>query len=320
MASEAVIQAVNEQKWLDPVADVLQDAVGAAVEKTGSAGQAVADALHGTWFGHPLHPALTDVPVGAWTAAAALDAFAAGTDSEAVDRCAAGAVTVGLVGAVAAAATGLMDWHHIRHGQPRRIGLAHGLLNIGATLLYGSSLIARRRGARGAGRGLAFLGYATAAFSAYIGGHLVYEHHLGVDHATEEKPPREWTPVMAEADLPEGEPRRVDAAGARVLLLRRGDRILAIGEKCTHLGGPLADGEVEGDSVICPWHGSRFSLEDGRVLGGPAVFPERCVETRVRDGQIEVRAARGPGHCEHHRMQAQPEEAREVAAAMAAGG
>ncbi|HOM81725.1 MAG TPA: Rieske 2Fe-2S domain-containing protein [Armatimonadota bacterium] len=314
MASEALVQAITRQEWMDPVADLLQGAVSGAVEKTGATGQAVADALHGTWLGHPLHPALTDVPVGAWTAAAALDAIAAARNSEAVDQCATGAIAIGLVGALGAAAAGLMDWRHISHQQPRRLGLTHGLLNIGAALLYGTSLIARRRGARGVGRGLAFLGYATAGLSAYLGGHLVFEHHLGVDHATEQKPPQEWTWVMAESDLPVGEPRRVDVGDARILLLRRGDQILAIGEKCTHLGGPLAEGKLEGDSIVCPWHGSRFSLEDGHVINGPAVFPERCIETRVRDGQIEVRAGGRGESCQHHRAQPAPveSEAREM--------
>jgi nitrite reductase/ring-hydroxylating ferredoxin subunit len=77
-----------------------------------------------------------------------------------------------------------------------------------------------------------------------------------------------------------------------VLLLRRGERIYAIAETCAHLGGPLAEGTLDGLSVICPWHGSRVALEDGRVLDGPSTFPQPCFETRVHHGQIEVRAAR----------------------------
>ena len=267
MASEALVQAITRQEWMDPVADLLQGAVSGAVEKTGATGQAVADALHGTWLGHPLHPALTDVPVGAWTAAAALDAIAATRNSEAVDQCATGAIAVGLVGAVGAAAAGLMDWHHIGHRQPRRLGLAHGLLNIGAAILYGTSLIARRRGARGTGRGLAFLGYATAGLSAYLGGHLVFEHQLGVDHATDQMPPQEWTWAMAEADLPEGEPRRVDVGDARILLLRRGDRILAIGESARTWAG-LAEGKLEGDSIVVRGMDPLLA-EDGQVSTAP---------------------------------------------------
>ncbi|MGH8064460.1 MAG: Rieske (2Fe-2S) protein [Candidatus Entotheonellia bacterium] len=56
---------------------------------------------------------------------------------------------------------------------------------------------------------------------------------------------------------------------------------------------PLAEGKLEDCSVICPWHGSRFALDSGRVLEGPATFPQPCFETRVQDGHIEVRAAQG---------------------------
>ena len=70
-------------------------------------------------------------------------------------------------------------------------------------------------------------------------------------------------------------------------------RLYAMGEACSHLGGPLAEGRVEGEAIVCPWHGSRFALEDGRVLDGPATMPQPCFETRVREGYVEVRRAEG---------------------------
>ncbi len=83
---------------------------------------------------------------------------------------------------------------------------------------------------------------------------------------------------------------KVTADGVAIVLVKQGDSIFALRETCTHLGGPLSEGKVEGDGIRCPWHGSRFCLKDGRVLDGPAVFPERTFDVRVRDGQIEVRA------------------------------
>jgi nitrite reductase/ring-hydroxylating ferredoxin subunit len=74
-----------------------------------------------------------------------------------------------------------------------------------------------------------------------------------------------------------------------VLLVRRGERIYAIGETCAHLGGPLSEGKLEGASVRCPWHGSCFSLEDGRVLEGPSVHAQPVLDARIHNGQIEVR-------------------------------
>jgi len=305
-----LINAIDSQKWLDRPAEAVQHAIHSAVQKAGPAGTKVANFLHGTWLRHPLHPALTDVPVGAWTAAAALDIAAMAGDSETVDRCARGAITVGLAGATGAALSGLMDWHLVR-GRARRVGFTHALLNVGAVLLYGGSLVARRRGATGVGRGLAFAGFGLAGFSAYLGGDLVYEQRLGVDHASGKRAPADWTPVIADADLQDGRPTRVDANGTPVLLLRRGERIYAIVETCTHLGGPLSDGKIEGEIVQCPWHGSRFSLATGRVVDGPAVFDECCMETRVRDGWIEVRAA-GSGEMQG-RQQGQPREMAGVA-------
>jgi nitrite reductase/ring-hydroxylating ferredoxin subunit len=75
-----------------------------------------------------------------------------------------------------------------------------------------------------------------------------------------------------------------------VLLVRKGQRIYAIAETCSHLGGPLSEGTLEDLSVRCPWHGSRFSLEDGRVLEGPSVHVQPILDVRVRDGRVEVRA------------------------------
>jgi len=244
----------------------------------------VRDFLHGTWLGHPLHPALTDIPLGGWTIALALDA--AGDRNKGVARAADTAIGVGIAGAVGAAVTGLTDWHHTTGGD-RRVGLGHAMLNTAALALYVASFALRRSGARDAGRGVSVLGWLVATSAAYLGGTLVYRKRIGVDHA----PRPEWTDfvaVLAEAELQPGAPRRVEARGVPIVLVRRGERIHALAESCAHLGGPLAEGRVEGDALRCPWHGSLFALEDGRVLEGPSTFPQTCFEVRVRGGQIEV--------------------------------
>jgi nitrite reductase/ring-hydroxylating ferredoxin subunit len=125
--------------------------------------------------------------------------------------------------------------------------------------------------------------------AAYLGGHLVYKKRLGVDHSADYPPPEDFLPVLAETELPENELKRVTANGMPVLLLRRGKHIYAIAETCAHLGGPLSEGKLEDTSVRCPWHGSCFSLEDGRVLEGPSVHPQPVLEVRIHNGQIEVR-------------------------------
>ncbi len=119
----------------------------------------------------------------------------------------------------------------------------------------------------------------------------MYEQRIGVDHAEDRGKPRAFVPVLEEVELEEGCPRKVEAEGVPVMVVRLGGRIQAIGDVCSHLGCSLADGQLQGASIICPCHGSRFDLETGEVLDGPATFPEPRFETRVRDGRIEVRAA-----------------------------
>lgn len=293
MTRETAIDLIARQDWLERTANVVQPAVIRAFKACGTAGQKVKNFLHGAWFGHPLHPALTDVPLGAWTVAFVFDAMSGNGRRKDYARAADAAVTIGLAGAAGAAVTGLTDWSATGgRARARRVGLMHGLLNVGATALYGASLWMRRRGDRRTGRNLACLGYVVSVSSAYLGGHLVFGEQIGVDHTAALGLPREFTPVMSERSLPEGGMRRAEIDGVSVLLARRNGEIHALVETCAHMGGPLAEGTLIDGSVRCPWHGSRYALEDGRVLDGPSAFPQPCFETRVRDGQIEVRAAR----------------------------
>jgi nitrite reductase/ring-hydroxylating ferredoxin subunit/uncharacterized membrane protein len=284
---EAALAVIERQEWLDIVGDRLQKAVGAAFQAGGDVGRRVRDFLHGTWLGHPLHPVLTDIPLGAWTAALVLDA--ASTRDRGLARAADAAIGVGIAGAASAAVTGLADWQHTSGGD-RRVGMGHALLNTTALALYAASLTLRRSGVRGPGRGLAALGFVLATGAAYLGGSLVFKKRIGVDHAPRPEAWSDFVRVLAESDLPEGATRAVDAQGVRVVLVRRGQQVYALAESCAHLGGPLSEGRLEDNALRCPWHGSLFALEDGRVLEGPSTYPQTCFEVRRRDGQIEVRA------------------------------
>jgi nitrite reductase/ring-hydroxylating ferredoxin subunit/uncharacterized membrane protein len=281
---EAAIEKVEQQEWLEPVAEQLQRAVSGAYEAGGEIGRRIRDALHGTWLGHPLHPVLTDIPVGAWSVAAITDVI--GRDRRA-DAVAETAIGIGLIGAVGAAITGLTDWQHTT-ANDRRVGVVHGLLNVSATALYATSLVLRRRGDRGAGRAVGGLAFTIALGAAYLGGHLVYRKRIGVDHA----PHAAWDDFVAalpESALRESTARRVEVRGVPIVLVRRAGRVSALADECAHLGGPLSEGQFDDVSIRCPWHGSRFGLDDGAVLEGPSTFSQPCFETRLRDGQIEVR-------------------------------
>ena len=289
MASEALIKAVERQETLDRLGDQIQPLVLNAFKSAGATGREAKNFLHGTWLGHPLHPALTDVPLGAWTAAFALDAMESISGRNGLGKGADVAIAVGLVGAAGAAVTGLTDWSET-NGRARKVGLMHGMLNAGATALYTTSLLLRRKKRRSAGLGFAMLGFAVSSAAAYLGGHLVFGEQIGVNHAAAQEMPKEFVPVLAEAELTEGEMKRVDAGGVPVLLVRCEGEICALAHTCSHLGGPLSEGKLDGDVVQCPWHGSRFNVRDGSVVDGPATFPQPRFETRVRDGHIEVRS------------------------------
>jgi nitrite reductase/ring-hydroxylating ferredoxin subunit/uncharacterized membrane protein len=239
------------------------------------------------WLGHPLHPVLTDVPIGAWTTALALDAQEAATGDEGYGRAADFAVGLGLVSAVGAAITGLNDWSET-DGEARRVGLLHGLMNLSATTLIATSYALRRNGSRTAGRAWTVAGYGIALAAAYLGGSLVYRERIGVTHAAVDAP-EEFTPVMESSALPDNAMRKATIGESSFLLVRQGGRVCALAHSCAHLGGPLSEGTLEKGTVTCPWHGSTFDINDGHVVHGPAAESQPCFAVRERDGRIEVK-------------------------------
>lgn len=275
-----LVEAIVDLPASSTIAGVVQPAIKNALLATAS-GRALKTALHGAWIGHPLHPILTDVPIGAWTMAAVFDC--AGNDA-AADVC----IGVGLVAAAPTAITGLNDWTELS-GRPARVGVAHATFNIAATVLYATAYASRRNRPRR--KLLAFSGLGTMLLGAYLGGHLAFGEQIGVNHAAAEGLPTEFTPVLGEHELLEGQPKRARMTDRNIVLVRRDGRIFAMLESCSHLGGPLAEGTLEGSAIRCPWHGSLFSLEDGSVIQGPACVAQPVLETQVRNGQIEVRSS-----------------------------
>ncbi|MDQ6893795.1 MAG: Rieske 2Fe-2S domain-containing protein [Acidobacteriota bacterium] len=288
-------QLLTEQKWLDGIADVVQPAVKSAFEGLGPTGRPVKNALNGTWLGHPLHPVLTDIPIGAWTVTVLLDSMDNGNRGVArgLRRAADASLLLGLAGAAGAAVTGLTDWSDT-DARPRRTGMAHALLNVGATLLFTGSFFSRRRGNRTAGKALALAGFAIASASAYIGGELVSHEQIGVDHSAAKPYPDKYTAVLDDDALKEGKPKRADFEGTPILLVRLNGKIHALAETCAHLGGPLSEGKIESGCIVCPWHGSTFDLSTGEVFSGPSAFPQPSMPTRVRSGKIEIGPTREP--------------------------
>ncbi len=265
-----------------------------ALDTAGKAVQAVAgpltrsdaakSALSGTWLGHRLHPLLTDVPIGAWTSAAFLDVFGGRHSSKAARRL----VGFGILAALPTAAAGLSDWEDT-YGGEQRIATTHALVNAAGLTLQLLSWRARGKGHGMRGRVLSALALGGVAAGGYLGGHLVYNMRAGVDVEQGALEPGAWHDAAALDELPEDAPHAATVDGSSVVLVRRGSTVYALAATCSHAGGPLGDGKVEGNEIVCPWHGSRFHLGDGSIARGPAVTPQCAYETRVTDGRVHVR-------------------------------
>jgi len=238
------------------------------------------DALSGTSVGHPLHPVLVTVPIGAFTGAVVLDLLH--TDKSAAQRL----IALGLVSAVPTAITGLSDWGDTE-GAERRVGVAHAMCNIVGLGLLTGSWLTRRAGGRG--QLLAVAGLGVIGVGGWLGGHLAYALGVGVDTTAFMRPPTDWTDACAESDLRDGVLHAVTVLDTPVLIVRDGGALRAVGDRCTHRGAPLHEGTLADGCVECPWHGSIFDLADGSVRRGPATRPAAVFEARAVDGRVQVR-------------------------------
>jgi nitrite reductase/ring-hydroxylating ferredoxin subunit/uncharacterized membrane protein len=278
--TERVVREVEDLEALDRAARPLAAAAGRATQP-----RRVKNALSGTWLGHPLHPMLTDVPIGGWVAAGLLD-LAGGAQAARAARCLVG---FGVLAAVPTAAAGLSDWSDT-YGAEQRVGLVHAAGNLTALSLQVASYLARRRGRRGAGVMLSAAGLGIMAGSAYLGGHLSFTRGVGVNHTAFQDNVADWTHVAMLSELAPDKLMRVMAAGVPVLLVRVGERVSALSATCVHAGGPLDEGELADGCVRCPWHGSMFRLSDGAAVRGPAAGGQPAWQVRVEGEQVQVRA------------------------------
>lgn len=94
--------------------------------------------------------------------------------------------------------------------------------------------------------------------------------------------------VAAPGDVPPGTGTVVEANGRTIALFNIGGTFYALDNKCTHVGGPLGEGRVEGNIVTCPWHGSKFDITTGAIVGPPARRPVGSHPASVKSGAIMV--------------------------------
>lgn len=279
---------IDRAGWLDGLAEAVQGAILAFFKALGAPGQRLKDLLHGTTpLGHPLHPALTDVPLGAFTVMVVADL--AGLFTAAVPPVVGKlSLAIGIIGMAAAALAGYTDYTGT-FGKERRYATTHGLVMTAGLVAMIVSLVMRQEHLAGPAIAISSLTFLVILFGAFLGGHLSFGFGTMVNRNAFSEGVTEWTAVGSRDHFPDGKAVRVQAGDMPVLVVRHGNKFSAISAVCSHAGGPLDEGELDADIVTCPWHGSRFCIGDGKVKAGPATFDQPAFLVREAGGRIEVK-------------------------------
>ena len=274
-AIERILQA--QAVWADPVGKLFV-AIFAALYKPVPI---IKDLLNGVWLGHPLHPAITDVPIGAYVVALVLDL----TGQRAA---ATAAIGVGIVFMVVAVLAGYADYIDLE-GKSQRFGTVHSSLMLVALVLYLASFVMRLGAVPSPAEvWLSVIGFIIVITSAYVGGELVYNLGTQVDRHAWRGGGSKWT-ALDVSDIPPDKPVKAKAGAQPLVVVRRGTSLDALHDVCAHQGCSLSDGKIVGETIECPCHGSRYRLRDGMVVRGPSVFDQPHFEVREAEGKIEVR-------------------------------
>ena len=278
MLHNAIERTLDAQAaWADPLGKLFV-AIFAALYRPVPV---IKDLLNGVWLGHPLHPAITDVPIGAYVVALVLDLSGQRAGATA-------AIGVGIVFMLLAALAGYADYIDLE-AKPRRFGTIHSSLMLVALVVYLVSFVMRLGAVPSPAEvWLAAIGLLIVLTSAYVGGELVYNLGTQVDRHAWRGGGTKWT-ALDVADIPADKPVKAKAGAQTLVVVRRGKGLDALHDVCAHQGCSLSDGKIVGETIECPCHGSRYRLRDGLVVRGPAVFDQPHFEVREAEGKIEVR-------------------------------
>jgi nitrite reductase/ring-hydroxylating ferredoxin subunit/uncharacterized membrane protein len=285
----SVVDRIARARVLDRAAGAVRDAVHAVV-RPGT----VKDAVHGVWLGHPLHPALAQLPLACFTGATLLDLT--GAPDSGSNRL----IGLGLAGSAPAAMSGLVDYAD-SHEEQQRVGVVHAAVNSAALACYAGSLLLRRSGRKRGGVVAGLVGYTFATLGATLGGDLAFRHAVGSNHAAEvpHTGPEQWCDLGPVTDFADGKPVRRQAELIPVMVVSSEDGFVVMHDRCSHMAAPLTDGdllEVADESCVeCPWHGSVFRLRDGAVVHGPATAPQPVLDWQVTAGRLQVKVRTFPG-------------------------
>ena len=261
----------------------------AIYRRLGRPGKLLQDFLNGSWLGHSLHPVVVDVVVGGSTAALLLQVLSwFGVADLRVAILWVLALT--WLAGLSAIVTGLTDFKDTATGDERHVVGLHGLINIVATVILIGAFLALLAEADALGGWLIVAGFAVLSVGAFIGGHVVFKYGYMVNFNAFAggKKAKEFTAVLPAADLAEATPTKAMLGTTGLVVVRRGDLVWALKETCSHAGGPLAQGTLDGYTIICPWHGSAFRLSDGALRHGPATARQVAYRARISGDQVEV--------------------------------
>jgi len=241
------------------------------------------DLLVGRWLGHPIHAVLTDAPIGILFLVPVFDILGQPGAAEV-------ALAVGVLAMVAAALAGFADYADT-DGAARDRATLHSTLMLTALVVYLVSLAVRLGGD---GTGLVAVWTSVLAFlvlsaGAYVGGDVVYVLGNMVSRHAFRGAGTKWLALEpAETteggSIPEGRPIKAKLGINTLVLVRQGDKILALHDTCAHAGGPLSGGTHADGVIECPWHASRYRMSDGLVVRGPSVYDQPTYEVRPREG------------------------------------
>ena len=267
--------ALEGAEQLDDVSGRIRDVVQKLVRPA-----PVRRLLSGTDLGHPIHPVLVQLPIGLWTSTWLLDLVGLGKT-----RAARTLLGLGVLTALPTVASGMSDWVDTDEAESR-VGLVHATSNCAALICFTVSWLSRR-GGRHSGVSWSTLGAIMATVGGFLGGHLAYSLGVGVDTNAFDTGPEEWTAARGNVPTEALTSRTVE--GVRVMVATNEEGRFALADRCSHRGGPLSGGTVEGGCVTCPWHGSRFELSSGVPTRGPASIPQPVYETRTEGDRLELR-------------------------------
>jgi nitrite reductase/ring-hydroxylating ferredoxin subunit/uncharacterized membrane protein len=253
--------------------------------------------------GHPLHPALIPFPIAFLAGALGFDVAGRLLERPAFWTTGHYLAMAGVVAGLLAAVPGIVDY--FTRVPPRSTGKTratkHALANVGAITLFTIAWL-MRGGPESPPDGLILaleaVGVGLMTMGGWMGGTLVNRNQIGVDHRyasagkwreeTVQATPGQPVVVARIDELSENQIKLLHVNGRRIALARTNGRYAAFDDRCTHRGGPLADGMTACGIVQCPWHGSQFDVQTGQVRAGPAGESITTYRVEESDGQVRL--------------------------------